>query len=337
MRIVVDAMGTDNRPTPDVAGAVMAAREFSDTTIILVGVQAQIEAELAQHDTTGLAIDVINADDVIQMSEKPSVVMKSKPASSIHTGMNLVRDGAADGFVTMGNTGAVQAIATLASLRRIRGVKRAALTTIYPVKGRNIILLDIGANSDSKPEWLAQFALMGSIYARTALGYAKPRVATLSNGEEEGKGNQLVRETQQLLQQIDDIHYVGHLEPKEMLEDIADVIVTDGFVGNIFLKTFEGSISYFTDTLRQEVKKRWPAKIGALLMRGALQQVRKQFDTEAVGGAPLLGVNGVVIVGHGSATPRGIRSAIHQARLAIQGGTVQAIQEGLNAVQVPEL
>lgn len=325
MRIVVDALGTDNRPEPDVAGAVLAAKEFH-VDIILVGPIHRIQKELEKHDTTGMNIEILDAPQEIAMSTKAGDVTRGYEKSSMHVGMQLVKDGKADAFVTMGNTGAAMAIATLSTLRRIPGVKRPALTAIYPIYDHPIIVLDIGANADVKPEWLVQFAEMGSIYARSALSYDPPRVATLSIGEEEGKGNQILAATQALLQKSE-INYVGHIEPKEILTQNAEVIVFDGFVGNVFLKTFESTIRYFTNLLRQEVNKSWRAKLGGLLLRPALNSVRSRLDTNAIGGAPLLGVDGIVIIGHGSSNAEGVKSAINQARKAVLGGTVDMLRQ----------
>jgi len=327
MKIVVDAMGTDERPVADVEGSVMAAREFGET-IILVGDKKAVEAELAKHNTTGLNIEVINASDEIAMGDKPSQVMKSKPDSPMHVGMNLVKEGNADAFVSAGNTGATHAIATLSTLRRIPGVKRPALTGIYPMNKRNLIMLDVGANADSKVEWLEQFAIMGNIYAKSTLGVANPKVATLSNGEEEGKGNQLTREAADRIKQLD-LNYVGHIEPKELTKGEIDVVVMDGFVGNIFIKTFEAAVSYLTGNLRKQIRADVISTAGGLLARGAFSRLRSEIDPREVGGAPLLGVNGVVIVAHGSADAYSIRSAILQAKRAVEGKVVEGIQNAL--------
>lgn len=331
MRIVLDAMGTDNHPIPDVAGAVLAARAFQDS-IVLVGRENLIRAELSKHDTDGLMIEVIDAPDAITMVDKPSVVMKSKPQSSMHVGMRLVRDGQADAFVTMGNTGAAHAIATLSTLKRIPGIKRPALTALYPVLGREMIFLDVGANTDSKPEWLEQFAYMGHIYAKTSLQIQNPRVALLSNGEEEGKGNQLIHEAQALIQQTG-IHFIGNIEPKEILRGGTDVVVMDGFVGNIFLKTFEAATSYLSGIIRSELTRNTFSKLSALLIRPALARVRRNVDTSGVGGAPLLGVNGVVIIGHGSANEIAVMNAIKQARRAVEGRVIHHLAEHFRRAQ----
>jgi phosphate acyltransferase len=333
MRIVVDAMGTDARPVPDIAGGLLATQAYKDT-IIFVGNEKIIKAELAKHSYQASLIEVVDASEEITMNDKPSLVLSSKPSSSMHIGMNLVKNGQADAFVTMGNTGAAHAIATLKTLRRIQGIARPALTTIYKVNGRNMIFLDIGANADAKVEWIEQFALMGSIYAQTALNIANPRIGTLSNGEEEGKGNQLTKESQERLRHsMFKLNYIGHIEPKEILLNKADVIVMDGFVGNIFLKTFEGSISYFGDLIRAEIMSNFIYQIGALLLRNAFKTLRTKLDTREIGGAPLLGVNGVVIIGHGGGDAISVKNAINQARLAVKGETIKGIVQGISAIK----
>lgn len=331
MRIALDAMGSDTFPVPDVAGAVLAAREFGDT-ILLVGDPAQIEPELAKHQTAGLNLEVVPATEIITMHDKPSAVGKAKPDSSMHVGMNLIKDGKADAFVTAGNTGAALSIATLFTLRRIPGVKRPALTGMVRVGGRAVILLDVGANADSKPEWLAQFALMGSIYAKTSLGLSNPGVGVLSNGEEEGKGNELVREAGALIASLP-LNFVGNVEPKDLLKGGADVVVSDGFVGNIMLKSLEAATSVMGSMIREEIMADTVSKIGGLLARGAFRRVYKQVDPFEVGGAPLLGVNGVVIIGHGRSNEKAIKNAIGQARKAVSGRVIESIEAGLKDIE----
>lgn len=327
MRIALDAMGTDDFPAPDVAGGVLAAREYGDT-ILLVGAPTQLEPELAKHDTAGLKLEIIPASEVVTMHDKPSIVGKAKPNSSMHVGMNLVRDGQADAFVSAGNTGAALSIATLYSLRRIPGVKRPALTGIVRIKDRAVILVDVGANADSKPEWLAQFALMGKVYAKAALGLDDPGIGVLSNGEEEGKGNELVREASALIATLP-LRFVGNIEPKDLLTGAADVVVSDGFVGNIMLKSLEATSRLMSNLIREEIMSGTMTKIGGLLARPAFERVRKQVDPFEVGGAPLLGVNGVVIIGHGRSNDKAIKNAIGQARKAVTGGVIEAIATGL--------
>jgi phosphate acyltransferase len=327
MRIVLDAMGTDASPAPDVAGAVLAARELK-ATILLVGDDTRVRQELAKHNTKGLDIQIVHASQAVTMDDKPAQVGKAKPDSSMHVGLRLVRDGLADAFVTAGNTGAAHAIAMLFSLHRISGIKRPALTAIFPFNGRLLTVLDVGANTDSKPEWLAQFALMGHIYARDVLHLANPRVGLLSNGEEKGKGSQLVQEAAPLLQHMP-INFIGNSEPKHVLYGEVDVVVCDGFVGNILVKTFEASTRYLVNVIRDELRHNVFTKAGALLARPAFNRVRRRIDTREIGGAPLLGVNGVVIVAHGSSDATAIKNALRQACQAVQGRLIARIEEGL--------
>jgi len=334
MRIVLDAMGTDARPIPDIVGGLEASREYG-VTVVFVGPREPIERELHNHYTRNCQFEIVDAPEVIEMKDKPSAVVKEKARSSMHVGLQMVRDGLADAFVTMGNTGAALAVATLNSLGRIPGIKRPALSAMYAVNGRKMIFLDMGATPDAKAEWLEQFALMGSIYARTALSIEQPRIATLCNGEEEGKGNALTRETYDRLT-ASSLNYIGHIEPVEILQGKADVVVVDGFVGNIFLKTFEGTIRYVTNVIREEIMAKPLSRLGALFLRGAFRGVRERLDTSEIGGAPLLGVNGVVIVGHGSADAKSVRSAIRQAQLAVAGQTVNTIRAGLASYQQVE-
>jgi glycerol-3-phosphate acyltransferase PlsX len=331
MRIVLDAMGSDDYPAPDVAGAVLAAQEWGDE-IVLVGREEVIEPELARHDTAGLKLDVVHAPEVIEMDDEPARAARVKKRSSMHVGMNLVRDGEADAYVTAGNTGGVLAVATLHTLRRIRGVKRPAMTTILPLPAGRAVTLDIGANADCRPEYLLQFALMGDIYARAVLGRSDPRVALLSNGEEPGKGNTLVKEAYKLLADSG-LNFIGNFEPKEATACHADVIVTDGFTGNVFIKTLEATARMLTDLIRDEIKASPLTAVGGLLAKPAFRRVARRVDPFEVGGGPLLGVNGVVIVAHGRSNARAMKNAIGQARMAVQGGVVHAIHDGLSQGQ----
>ena len=335
MRIALDAMGSDEYPKPDVEGAILAARAFGDT-ILLIGDESLIKAELQKHNTSGLSLEVVPAQDQILMTDKPGDVGKTKPNSSMHIGMRLVSENKADAFVTAGNTGAAMAIATVFTLKRIRGVKRPALSSIIKVaNGENIIILDIGANTDSKPDWLLQFAVMGKIYAQRALGLQKPRIAILSNGEEDTKGNQLIQESGLLLRKTEPL-FIGNIEPKDLIRGGADVIVADGFVGNILIKSLEAMGSALTGLIREEIKSDPLSMIGGLLAQNAFRRVRKRIDPFEIGGAPLLGVNGVVIIGHGRSNANAIKNAIGQARTAVRNGVIEAIQTGLAETQLAD-
>jgi glycerol-3-phosphate acyltransferase PlsX len=326
MRIVVDAMGSDNHPGPDVAGAVMAAREFG-CEIILVGDESQIQAELENQDTAGLAVQVVHASQVIEMEDKPAEASRSKMDSSMHVGLNLVKEGQADAFVSAGNTGGILAVATLHTLRRIRGIKRPALGVIFPIRERPM-LIDHGANTDCKPEYLLQFGMMGSLYVERLRGVAAPRIALLSTGEEEGKGNQLIKDTIPLLASSG-LNFIGNIEPKEFVNGYADVAVTDGFTGNLVLKTAESIASYMSSMIREEIRSGLLTSVGGFLAKPAFSRVRKKLDPNEVGGAPLLGVNGVVIVGHGRSNAHAIKQAVGQAHSAVENDIVGAIREGL--------
>jgi glycerol-3-phosphate acyltransferase PlsX len=328
MRIVVDAMGSDAYPEPDVAGAVLAAREFGDD-IVLVGDETVIKKALSEHNTAGLPIEIQHASQVIEMTDKPAEASRQKKDSSMHVGMRLVKEGQADAFVTAGNTGGVLAVATLHTLRRIRGILRPALGVVFPIVERPM-LIDNGANADCKPEFLLQFGLMGSLFVERVLGIDNPRVALLSNGEEEGKGNSLIKETIPLMESSG-LNYIGNIEPKEFMRGIADVAVTDNFTGNLVMKTAESIASYMSDLIRDEMTKGPRTIVGGLLARPAFGRVRRRLDPNEVGGAPLLGVNGVVIIGHGRSNDFAIKQAIGQARLAVEKDIVGAIKAGIQA------
>jgi glycerol-3-phosphate acyltransferase PlsX len=325
MRIVLDAMGSDEYPVPDVAGAVLAAREWGDE-IILVGRESAISERLSSEDAKGLRLRTVHAPEVIEMDDEPAQAARAKRQSSMHVGMSLVRDGQADAYVTAGNTGGVLAVATLHTLRRIRGVKRPALAAVIPLPAGRVVALDIGANADCRPEFIMQFARMGSVYARAVLGVREPRIALLSNGEEPGKGNTLVKASYELLSGSD-LNFVGNVEPKEVFGFKADVVVHDGFTGNVFIKTIEGATRMLTRLLRQEIKSSPVTAVGGMLAKPAFGRVAASLDPFEIGGGPLLGVNGVVIVAHGRSNARAIKNAIGQARKAVEGAIVDTVRD----------
>jgi glycerol-3-phosphate acyltransferase PlsX len=328
MRIVVDAMGSDNHPKADVLGAVQAAREFGDA-IILVGDRPRIEEILTAEETAGLPIEVVHASQAVTMTDKPSEVIKGKRDSSIHVGLALVKNGEADAFVTAGNTGAVLGIAMLRQmgLGRIRGVKRPSIGVIFPIKEQPF-LIDNGTNAECKPEYLLQFGIMGSLYVERVLGIKNPRVGLISNGEEEGKGTELIREAGPLLA-ASGLNFIGNVEPKEFIFGGVDVAVADGFTGNILMKTAEAIAKYMSEQIRVEIKANPVSAVGGLLVKPAFASVRKELDPEEGGGAPRWGVNGVVIIGHGRSGPYAIKQAVGQARLMVENQVVEAITTGL--------
>lgn len=332
MRIVVDAMGGDRAPAVVVEGAVQAARDLG-LEIVLVGQRGAVQAELDRYDTTGLRLTVHDASQVIEMHEHPAAAVKAKKDSSMVVGMELVKRHEGDAFVTAGNSGGALA-AALFRLGRIRGIKRPALSTVFPSEtpqGR-CFLLDVGANTDCKPEFLVQFALMGSVYAERVLGVPNPRVAIVSNGEEEGKGNQLVQDTVPLLK-ASPLNFVGNAEGKDIPRGLADVIVTDGFTGNIIIKLSEGISKFLLDLLKEEITSRNVSKVGALLAKPAFDEVKSRLDYREYGGAPLLGVDGVVIVGHGRSDALAIRNTIRVAAQTVENGVRDAIKQGLERYQ----
>lgn len=326
MRIAIDAMGSDNHPSPDVEGAVLAAREFGEE-IILVGDQAVITAELAKHNTAGLPLTIQHASEAVTMLDKPQEVVRGKPNSSMHVGMQLLQDGQAEAFVTAGNTGAALAVAMLGPLRRMSGVKRAALAVLFPFPGRPL-LLDCGATADSTAEQLLQFAHMGSIYISRMNGIARPRVALISNGEEESKGTKVIQEAIPLFQ-ISGLNYIGTVEPKEFAQGVVDVAVADGFVGNIMMKTAEATAKALVNELRTEIRSGWLTTLGGLLARPAFRRLGKLLDPDEIGGQPLLGVNGLVLIAHGRSNGYAIKNAVRQARLMVEARVIEAIKEGL--------
>ncbi len=328
MKIVVDAMGGDRAPAVVVDGAVQAARDLG-LEIVLVGQRDAVQAELDRHDTAGLPLTLVHASEVIEMHEHPAAAVKAKKDSSMVVGMDLIKQHEADAFFTAGNSGGALA-AALFRLGRIRGIQRPALSTVFPSQTPHghCFLLDIGANTDCKPEYLLQFALMGSVYTERVLGVPNPRVAILSNGEEEGKGNQLVQDTVPLLK-ASTLNFVGNAEGKDIPWGLADVIVTDGFTGNVVIKLAEGVSKFLIDVLKQEITSRTLSKVGALLARPAFDEIKRRLDYREYGGAPLLGVDGVVIVGHGRSDALAIRNGIRVAAKTAENQVLEAIKSGL--------
>ena len=326
MKIAIDAMGSDNHPVPDVAGAVLAAREWGGE-IVLVGDASVLGSELAQHDVANLNITIKHAPEKIMMTDKPAQVVRSKRNSSTHIGLGMLKSGEADGFVSAGNTGGTVSVAALHSPRRIRGIKRFAIGARFPTPGHPLII-DGGANVDCTPEQLAQFGLMGSLFMELGMQVEKPRVGLLNIGEEEGKGNTLTKAAFPLLAELP-INFVGNIEPKEVMSGNVEVAVADGFAGNVFLKTAEATARALQKMIYQQIMGSTRTKLGGWLAQPAFDAVGNTFTPDVVGGAPLLGVNGVVIIAHGGSNPLAIKNAIGQARMMVQGQVVDAIKAGL--------
>ncbi len=328
--IALDAMGGDNAPRAEVEGAVLAARELG-VRVVLVGIEATVRQELARHRAKGLPIDIVNATDVIAMTDSPSQAFRRKKDSSVHVAARLVRDGKADGFVSAGNTGAVMTTARFI-LGTLPAVDRPALAAPFPTsKGTVTVIIDVGANVDSKPEQIEQFAVMGEIYYRAIFGTKRPRVALLSIGEEEMKGNELTREAANLLKQTT-LNFTGNVEGRDVFNGDVDVIVCDGFIGNVALKISEGVVVHITGLLKKALKSSLSAQAGYVLARKAFQEFRKQIDYSEYGGAPLLGVRGTAVIGHGSSNPNAIKNAIRVAAELSRSKVNEKIDRELAAV-----
>jgi phosphate acyltransferase len=319
MRIAVDAMGGDFAPAQVVLGAAEAAREYG-VEIALVGLPSAVQPLLESHPQLRL----VPCTQAIAMDEHPANAVRGKPDSSICVCARMCKDGRADGWVSAGNSGAVMAAALLIQ-GRIRGVERPALGSIIPTKDGVAYFLDVGANVDSKPEYLVQFAAMGAVYAREMLGRAKPRVGLLSNGEEDGKGDELVREASRRLRGSFP-GFVGNLEPKDIYGARADVIVADGFVGNVAIKMAEATAEFLFRNLRDEIPKTMRGKLGGLLIRPGVRQLRARVDWREFGGAPLLGIDGVAVVAHGRSDARAVKNAIRVTREAVENQLVGKIR-----------
>lgn len=328
MRIAVDAMGGDNGPAVIVEGAVAAAREYG-FEIALVGDKAAVERELDRSRGGGLPITVRHASQVVEMGETPSQALRRKRDSSMRVAAELVRDGEASAFISAGNTGAAMAIAMFV-IGVLPGVDRPAIAVVLPnAKGRTV-LLDVGANVDPKPRHLLQFAVMGHVYAKDILGLAAPRVGLLSVGEEEGKGNELTREVFKALE-ASTLNFVGNVEGRDIYNGDVDVVVTDGFTGNVALKVSESLVDMLVSLIRDELSRDWRAKLGALLIRPAFRRFAKRVDYNELGGAPLLGINGACIISHGASPPRAIKNAIRVAAEWVKGNVNSHIRAALEA------
>ncbi|MFI5117304.1 MAG: phosphate acyltransferase PlsX [Terriglobales bacterium] len=333
--IAVDAMGSDRAPKPEVEGAILAARHY-DVEVLLVGKEDVIRGELDLHPFwRRLSIRIVNAREVIGMQEKAAQAMRSKRDSSLRVGLRLVRDGKAAGFVTAGNTGAAMATAKMV-LGAIPGVDRPALAAVFPTaQGTATILIDVGANVDSKPQNLQQFAIMGDIYFRSIFGgkfpsAEHPRVGLLSIGEEESKGNELTRESYKLIRELP-LNFVGNVEGRDLYNGKADVLVCDGFVGNVALKISEGMVETVRFLLKQSLQATISSQVGFLLSRKAFADFKKRLDYSEYGGAPLLGLKGVCIVSHGSSNSNAIKNAVRVAMEFANSQLNDVIQERIAA------
>lgn len=327
MKIALDAMGGDSSPSAEVEGAILAAREFN-TEIVLVGDEKLIRAELEKHKTANLPLSIHHASQRIEMHESPASALRRKKDSSIVVATNLVKEGTVSAVVSAGNTGATMA-AGFFILGPVKGVERPAIATILPTLDGIAIMLDVGANVDCKPRHLYQFAIMGHVYATRVLQRENPRIGLLSIGEEDTKGNILTKETFRHLKESP-LNFIGNVEGRDVYSGSADVVVCDGFIGNVALKISEGVAETINKLLKREIEKSFLGKIGYLFLKPAFKSFKKKVDYAEYGGAPLLGVNGGCIICHGRSTPKAIKNAITMAIDFTRMQTIDYLQEDLN-------
>lgn len=326
MRVAVDAMGGDNAPLVEVEGAIAAVREYG-VPVILVGDTERVQQELAKYDCNGLDITVHHASEVVGMHDSAADAVRKKRDSSIRVAFDLVKNGEADAVVSAGNSGATMACGMFV-LKRLAGIERPAIAQAFPTLRGDTLVLDVGGNVDCKPLHLVQFAIMGEVYARLVMGIAQPRIGLLSNGEEESKGNDLTRETSALLKKTS-LDYAGYIEGRDIFDGVVDVVVCDGFVGNVVLKLSEGLVEAVGKMLKVELKGSLLSKMGYLLAQRAFANFKKKVDYAEYGGAPLLGINGVGMICHGGSNPKAIKNAIRFAYEDVQKGVNQKVAEKL--------
>lgn len=327
MRIAIDAMGGDYAPEQIVVGAIAAAKEYSDVEILLVGDETQIKA----HAPEGLPsnITIVHATEVIESEDEPVRAVRRKKDSSMVVAGRLVKDKQADAMLSAGNTGALMATGLLV-VGRINGIERPALAPLLPsLDGVGMLALDLGANMDASAEQLQQYALMGSIYRQRVQGMKSPKVGLLNVGTEDMKGNEVSKAAHELLKNSS-LNFIGNVESKHMLERPCDVLVCDGFSGNIMLKSYEGAASVIFNELKKAFKLNWLTKLAAAIMLPKLKGLKKTLDPNEFGGAPLLGINGLVLKIHGSSDARAVQAAVKQAKTAVEGKLVESITAEIN-------
>ena len=334
MRIIIDAMGGDNAPDEIVLGALRAAKEYG-TEIVLVGRGEDILRGMKANGLDNLpqGVEIANAEDMVDMHADPTQVVQQHRNSSMVVGLKMLADGAGDAMISAGNTGALLTAATLL-VKRIRGIRRAAFAPLFPTR---TVLIDAGANAECTPEFLMQFGCMGSVYAKKALGMAKPRVALLNNGAEEEKGDELHKNAHALLKKADEnglIHFIGNIEGRDVLTG-ADVIVADGFSGNVLLKSIEGTAIYMSHMMKDMFKRNFLSKIGYLCCRKGVNVIRKTMDYREIGGSMLVGLNKPVIKAHGSSDALAIVGAVKQAITAVESGFCEEIRANVSRMTLP--
>ncbi|NMO96486.1 phosphate acyltransferase PlsX [Paenibacillus lemnae] len=326
MKIAIDAMGGDHAPQSNVDGALAAAREWKDTEVILVGDQAKIDPLLKNRPSN---LTVRHAGEVIEAEDEPVRAVRRKKDASMVVAGRMVREGEADAMISAGNTGALMTTGLLI-VGRVGGIERPALAPMIPtLDGKGVLALDLGANMDAKPEHLAQYALMGSLYREKVHNIAKPRVGLLNVGTEPGKGNELTKHAFPLLEELP-IHFVGNVEARDVMNGVCDVLVCDGFAGNILLKSIEGTAGALFSLLKEQFSQSLKTKLAAAMMMPQLRNLKSVMDYKEHGGAPLLGLSGLVVKGHGSSDGNAIKNAVRQARTATQNRLVQSISSEIS-------
>ncbi len=330
MRIALDAMGSDRAPYVEVHGAVMASMA-AGIEVVLVGDANELKPTLAAYRKPH-RVTVVHAPQAIGMDESPLKAIRQKKDSSLLVALRLVKDGYADGMLSAGNTGAVMVGARMV-LGPIKGVARCAIGQAIPTLKDPVLVLDLGANVDCTARFLCEFAEMGVVYSQRALGVRNPRVGLLNIGEEQVKGNEVLKTVHRSLSALEHINFIGNVEPKGLYKGVADVVVCDGFVGNLVLKTSESVASLVSGLIKRELSSRWISKFGALLSLGAFRRVKKYMDPNEHGGGPLLGVNGTVIIGHGASSARGIMNGIYCASRAVESGVNEHIRDGIRRLR----
>ncbi len=332
MKIVVDAMGGDNAPQVNVQGAIAALRAYPDLEICLIGQEEAIRPCLGDYQDIASRLEIAHAPEVIGMHDAPVLAIRRKVDSSIVQGLLRVKEGKADAFVSAGSTGAVLA-GGMFRVGRIEGIERPCLGALLPLRHRSSILVDTGANVDCQPDWLVQFALMGAVYMERVQGIERPEVALINIGVEDEKGNELAKKAHALLAQGQPFHFIGNVEPRDIPEGVADVLVADGFVGNMLLKFLEGMAKTLFGMIKEGLMSSLRGKMGALLAKPVFARIKGSMDATEVGGAPLLGVEGVVIKAHGNSNARAMFCAIRQARTMVERQVVRHIREGVGQLK----
>ena len=331
MKIIVDMMGGDNAPLAVLEGAAQAVKEYG-VQLIGVGNEALVRKTAAEHNIPLDGIELVNCTETIEMCDEPARAVRQKKDSSIVVGLNMLKEGKGDAFVSAGSTGALHVGASLI-VRTLRGVKRPALATMVPAKQQAYLLLDCGANVECRPEMLAAFAVMGSCYVNKVEGRKNPSVALANNGAEESKGTPVLRDAHQLLKTTPGIRFVGNIEPRDVPNGEVDVVVCDGFTGNVILKLTEGMAKFFSHQLKDMLMRSFKTKIAALLLKDGVNQFKQKLDAGAYGGAPLLGISKMVIKAHGNSDARAMKNAIRQAKECLENGVIDAIADNLGKLK----